>query len=77
VAHIEEVIELTMLLLSPTPRSVELSIPRRFNVHREIAPASALMSEIRSLRGRSQTYKVQLGRSMSERFPAVRRPFRG
>jgi len=56
---------------------VELSIPRRFNVLREIVPGSALASEIRSLRGRTHTDKVQLGRSRTERFPAIRRPFRG
>jgi hypothetical protein len=75
--HPEEVIELSTSLQSPTSRTAELSIPRRFHVRREIAPASALMSEIRSLRGRNQTYKVELGPSLSERFPAIRRPFRG
>ena len=75
----EEVIELSTSLLSPiagASRSVEFSIPRRSNVLREIVPASALMSEIRSLRERHPTHKVELGRSRSERFPASRRPFR-
>jgi hypothetical protein len=35
------------------------------------------MSEIRSLRERDPSDRVELGRSKSERFPAIRRPFRG
>ena len=70
-------IELSTSLLSPSYRSAELSIPRRFKIAREIVPAPALASEIRSLRGRTHTDRVELGRSRSERFPAIRRPFRG